>query len=391
MTSKVRNILGNSVWQLMPSVFTLLLSLAVVRFFSTSAWGTIVSVTVIQQVINSIVAWGNKDFLQRDVAQNAGAFGMHFSGLFAERFGILLVLLPIVHLSGWIVRDYFLAFSLLIFGRFVQQSFDIAILKDRKFTLAIALECSFLTMQLLALMLIWQQNIGTIPVLLAVFWIPALFKGLILSMVFRRYFVLQKPQNLLLPKAFFFAMLSLTGLVHSKIDLLVVSRLLDAKTLGQYQIVMAFLWNIQSAAMYISGPYVHNFYRLGDASRQQYAQTLRKLGFVIVPLGVAAMAILLQFASHIAVSIEMILASLLFGMMSFVYLPWILRLNREGLENRVLLINVIGTVFLTIFLLAADRFFGLTLVSLLWIVTIQQLFLTAAAFAAHKTPKPCPS
>lgn len=387
--NKFKNILGNSLWQIMPSVFTLLLSLAVVRFFSTGTWGMIVNIIVVQQMTNSLVSWGNKDFLQREIAIQATEFRFRFSGLFCERLLLLCLVMPLIYCTGFIAGGYFIAFVLLVLGRFFQQSFDILIIKERKFTLAITLELSFLILQLGALLALKNKGLDSIPVLLAVFWVPALAKSLLLAAVFRHYFTFKKPHGFLLPKAFFFAMLSLSGLVHSKIDVLLVSKLLDAETLGKYQIIMAFSWNIQSAAMYISGPYVHNFYRLSGSSQRNYSLLLRKLGLLIVPAGVAVMLFLLHFAFGIAANWPVVLASLLFSAMSFIYLPWILQINSKKQESRVLLINVAGTAVLVLFILAANQVWGLTLQRMLWIITIQQLFLTIAAFAANKTPKVC--
>lgn len=383
---KLRNIFGNSVWQMMPSVFTLLLSLAVVRLFNASVWGIIVSIIVVQQMASSIISWGNKDFLQRELANRASDFDAHFCALLAERFLLFVAVVAFVYLSGFVASDYFIAFVCLVFGRYLQQSFDILIIESRKFRLAIVLELSFLILQLVALFILRGKDID-ITMILAIFWIPALIKSILLFVVFRSHFTLKFPNQLTLPKASFFALLSITGLVHSKIDVLLVSKMLDPQTLAHYQIIMAFLWNIQSAAMYISGPYVHNFYRLNADSRKNYAHWLLRLGLLIVPLGVMVTVILLHLAFQIQVGWTVIFAALLFSSVSFIYLPWILDMNSRNRESRVLLINIAGTLVLIASILLVRAFYGLTLDRLLWIVTIQQIFLTIAAFVTYKNRK----
>ncbi|MFT3793556.1 hypothetical protein [Flavobacterium sp.] len=386
--NKLPHILGNGLWQMMPSVFTLLLSLAVVRLFDASVWGKIVAIVVVQQIVSSIVSWGNKDFLQRQLAQHTAQFSRQFSALLVQRLLLLVAVLPLVYFSGWIPADCFVAFSLLVLGRFAQQSFDILILRDKRFKTAIALELLFLALQLAALVLM-RNTTADLSGLLMVFWIPTLCKSLVLCVVFRQDFDFGSFSRPLLPGAFFFALLSLSGLVHSKIDVLLVSRLLDDETLGKYQIIMAFLWNIQSVAMYISGPYVPNFYRLNEVARGNYSVWLRKIGFLVVPLGVTAMLVLLYFAFGIATNASIVLASLLFSMSSFVYLPWILQLNKENRENEVLFINIFGTATLIGLVVSASRWWHLGLEQLLWIVTFQQFLITAVAFAAHKKTRIC--
>ena len=387
--NKLMNSFQNGVWQMMPSVFTLLLSLAVVRIFDTSVWGNIVAVLVVQQIANSVISWGNKDFLQREIALNSPNFSQRFTTLFIERFLIFVLLIPVIYFCGLIELKFFIAFLLLVFGRFLQQSFDIIIIKERKFTLAILLEIVFLPLQLAAMIALFHSEKNDALTLLGVFWFPALLKGLILTLYFRKYFAFSKSKKLLLPDAFFFAMLSISGLVHSKIDVVLMSQLLPKETLGKYQIIMAFLWNIQSAAMYVSTPYIHNFYRLNSTSQRNYAVLLRRLGMLVVPVGVAMMALLLRFAFDIQIGLRIIIASVLFGAVSFFYLPWIFRMNQQKQEYKILLINIIGTFVLVGFILAAHKICGLTLERVVWIVTIQQLFITVIAFAANPKPKVC--
>jgi hypothetical protein len=388
--TKLWNALGNGLWQFIPSVFTLLLSFSIVRLYSTAMWGNVVSLLVIQQIVNSVLAWGNKDFLQRELAVNISQFNTGFSTLLKERFFIFVLALPCLFFSGWISKDLFIPFVLLVFGKFLQQSFDVIILKERKFTLAVTLELVFMVAQVIALVVMRHAGCDKITDLLLVFWVPALAKGIVLSLVFRNYFVVGKIKDIVLAKAFFFGMLSVSGLIHSKIDIVLASKFLNLENLGKYQIIMAFLWNIQSVAIYISSPYIHNFYRLNKASQYNSALFLRKIGSLIVPVGVFAMMILLYYGFHISMDSSMIAASLVFSAMSFIYLPWIFKLNQYKKESRVLSINLLGTLALVTFIVTADKICGLTLERMLWILSIQQLFITIVTYACSKKIKTCP-
>lgn len=373
-------------WQLIPSVATLLLSLLVVRLFSTSIWGNIVSIIVVQQITNSVLSWGNKDFLQRELAGNISKFGLHFTTLFTERFFLFLLILPGLYYFNIIDSAYFISFLLLVFGRYLQQSFDIIIIKERKFSLAVTLEITTVFAQIIGLFLLYHFGETEITKLLIVFWLPTVIKGLILFVLFRKYFVFEKTR-FLMGSSFFFAMLSLTGLVHSKIDLLLISVSLDHNTLGKYQIITGFLWNIQSVALYVSSPYIHNFYRMNVESQKNYATLLKKLGFWMAPIGVIGMTLLLEFAFHIKINWVIILASLVFGMMSFIYLPWIFQINKKKKEHLVLLMNCIGILILIALLLIVKSVWGLTLENTIVIVTVHQVFLTLVAFILNKTSK----
>lgn len=382
--NKLKTSIGNGIWQLLPSMGTMLLSLLIVRLYDAAIWGSIVGVIVVQQILNSIISWGNKDFLQRELATNHLEFKYSFSAFFQERFAVFIVAIGCCSIFGWIDQSYFLGFTLLVFARFLQQSFDVVVLKEKRFAFVSFLEIFFLVMQVLLLVYLWQIGVSNPSLLFMVFWLPSLIKSLVLIVVFHDYFVLKITNGSFLGKSFFFGLITFSGLVHSKIDLLLISKLLDTASLGKYQIILAFLWNIQSVAMYVSGPYVHNFYRLSESSQMNYASFLKRLSYWIVPLGVSVMIGILYFVLDIKVSVSIVAASLLFSVMSFIYLPWIFQLNQRKQESRVLLLNIIGIIILVSFILIVNHFMGLTLENMIWIVTIHQLFITAMAWAANK-------
>ncbi len=382
--NKLKTSIGNGIWQLLPSMGTMLLSLLIVRLYDAAIWGSIVGVIVIQQILNSIISWGNKDFLQRELASNHIEFKYSFSAFFQERFVIFLLATACCSIFGWINYSYFLGFTVLVFAKFLQQSFDVIVLKEKRFLLVSFLEVVFLIIQILLLAYLWRIGVTNPSSLLMVFWLPSLIKSLVLMIVFRDYFALKITNGTFLKKSFFFGLITFSGLVHSKIDLLLISKLLDSAALGKYQIILAFLWNIQSIAMYVSGPYVHNFYRLNESSQINYANFLKRLSYWIVPLGVFTMITILYFALHIKVSVSIVAASLLFSVMSFIYLPWIFQLNQRKQESRVLILNIIGISILISFIFTVNHFVGLTLENMIWIVTIHQLFITAMTWAANK-------
>lgn len=388
-TARIWNPVGNGVWQLMPSAATLVLSFFIVRFFSASIWGSIVAVLIVQQIINGILTWGNKDYLQREIASNQADFKSVFSGLFRERFVLFFLITTLVLLTGWIDRNYLTAFVLLVFGRFLYQSFDILIVKERKFLLVISLEIITLAGQIITLILLSKKGNVDINLLLLLFWSALLIKSFVLFAIFRKYFVWHKNKEIQLFKSFSFAMLNISGLLHSRIDILLISRLLTPEILGKYQIITAFLWNIQSISLYISGPYIHNFYRLNQASQQNYSRLLKRLGIFIVPISVAVMVPVLQYAFGIKLEASMIAASVLFGIMTFIYLPWIFSINQQKKEYFVLLINVCGIGVLAILLISVYKISGLSLETTIWIVTIHQVLIALAAFFVYKKTITC--
>lgn len=382
--SKIVTSTKNGVWQLLPTIATLLLSLFFVRLFSISIWGNIVSVLIIQQIVNSLLSWGNKDYLQRELAVNSNFFKSLFTTLFLERFLLFFVIIAFIFYFKLIDVSCYLAFTYLVFGRFVHQSFDVVILVERKFTLVIILEIVQIIIQIFTLFILYKHNSTETADLLIVFWLPALLKGFVLLLFFKSYFNFKKLNQKALFKSFPFAMLNLSGLVHTKVDVLLISKILDSQILGKYQIITAFLWNIQSIALYISGPFIHNFYRLNKNSKNNYSKFLKQIGFLIVPFGVLLMTFVLLYFFKIKINYSILIASLLFCSMSFIYLPMIFRINNNKKEYLILIVNIIGTLVLICFILICNTIWKLSLEGIIWIITLHQLFITISLYFTNK-------
>ena len=365
---------------------TLLISLLIVKLFTVSVWGNIVSLLVIQQIVSGILAWGNKDYLQRELATNPDAFGSNFTQLFLERLLLFILIILVVFIFGLIDRSLLFSFILIIFWRFINQSFDILVIKERRFLTVFFLDCILILLQVG--LVFWFKNQGnhSLTMLLLVFWFPLALKCLLLFYVFRENFKKTHFKKWFMIESFFFAMMTISGLLHGKIDLLVVSKLLDYKTLGEYQILMSFLWCIQSISMYISSPFIHNFYRLKEVSQANLSKLLKNLGLLIVPIAVVIVMLILSFGFRIKIDASITIASFLFCMASFIYLPWIFQLNQKKLEYRVVLINIIGSLFLIGLILITNYYLGLSLEKIIWTITIHQGLITLMVFFANKTP-----
>src|SRR5690606_37003531 len=129
----------NSLWQSLPPLSSLLLSLAVARLFGLSYWGNIVELLVVLHFFTAIASWGNKEYLQRELARSPSSFNLAFSSLFAERLPLLLLfLLSLLFLPFETVPA--LALAAMAIGRFLQQSTDVLVLTGKKFVPILLIE-----------------------------------------------------------------------------------------------------------------------------------------------------------------------------------------------------------------------------------------------------------
>lgn len=381
---KINISLLSSVWQLTPTLASVALTLIIVKIFSVSFWGSLVSFMAVFQVAGSIVAWGNKEYLQREMTQKPSQAYLLFSSCFFERLVLLISILFIILCMSIIDKNIFIQFALLLFGRYLYQSFDVLILKEKCFIFLLKLEFILLVLQGLLLYLLYQTSHIQPFQLLPLFWIPALLKGIILSFRFKNYFRYPDFNSFHLRKSIGFSMLSISGLVHSKIDLLLFSRYLDNSSLGKYQILMALLWNIQAIAQYISSPFIPNYYRLDATAKHRMQLLLKQLGFVIVLLCVSSAFLLFKYYLNINLDWTIFIAALLFGFMSYYYIPLILDINKKKKENVMIGINLLGTLILSLSIYSIQFYFNISLSTAIYLVTFHQLFITFIIFWANK-------
>lgn len=385
--TKLKNAIENSLWQIMPMLSTLILSLIIVKLFSVGFWGSIVSVLIVQQIANGILNWGNKDYLQRELAVNIKSFKYKICQLVFERLILSFLIILFIYVFEIVERAYFFAFALIVFFKFLSQSFDVLALKERRFVLFFYIDLLVLILQVVMVCLLSKEPKVSINNILLVFWFPYLLKSIVLIFIFRKEFGFFEIKKSLILESFFFGMLAISGLVHSKIDVFVISKLSNEKIVGEYQIIIAFLWSIQSISMFISSPFIHNFYRLNKLSQKNASKLLKTIGFILVPIAVISAMLILFYLFHITVNSSIFIASLIFSISSFIYLPWIFQMLQKKQEHYVLAINIIGSGILVLLLLNVNYFIEVTLEWLVWIAAVHQIFITLFIYIFNKTQK----
>ncbi len=82
---------------MMPAISSLTISLVVVRHYSSDIWGVIVGVLIVQQITTGLLNWGNKDYIQKALADFPSQIGHIFTALFLERLVLLVAAVAILY------------------------------------------------------------------------------------------------------------------------------------------------------------------------------------------------------------------------------------------------------------------------------------------------------
>ncbi len=370
----------NGAWQLIPAVANMAIAAIVVRQFSAETWGAVVELLVWQQLANGILNWGNKEFLQRHFALTPATYSQAFASFFVQR---LVFLLPIAVLA-FMYFDQTMAMVLLamILGRYIVQSFYVNVTLQHKFGSMLAVEAIGLIAQIAALFFV-ENFIQILFVIIIGIWLKVILNLFIFKLDLRQVTFSEN----YLKGAFFFAMLGISGMLLSKLDLVGASQLLSNQALGHYQIIMMFLLNLQAGAMFLSGPFIHHFYRSNLKTQNSSSKALIVVGLPLVLAGLIAVQFIFNLVYNIQLNVSAFIPQLIFCFMPYVYLKWILKLSQDRKEWKILVVNVMGIIALFAFFMMLSIFGQGSVNQILWIMAAHQFMMALGYLVAHKINK----
>jgi hypothetical protein len=366
----------NGAWQVVPAIGNMAIAAIVVRLFSPETWGAVVELLVWQQIANGVLNWGNRDFLQRLYAQTPRAFQSAFASFFVQR----LVLLAIcgIGVTVFFSSEFALVLFGLISGRYVVQSFFVYVTITHKFGRMVAIE--FIGIGLQISLMFWVSNIQEIfMVLLAGIWLKALLCFVFFKMDFK-HLSLKTPY---LKDSFYFAMIGISGLFLSKLDILAATKLLSLEQLGQYQIILLFLLNLQSGVMIISGPFIHHFYRSNEETQTESNRKLRLIGLPLVLVGLGAVQVVLQVIYGISFKWSNLFPQIIICVMPYLYIKWIYKLNEVHQEHSLLWISLIGVAVLALLFWFLSLQQTIDINRFFWVLAVHQSFMLGAYYFGY--------
>lgn len=336
---RARAAAANTANNLLPLIFTPVISLLVIRQSSAAQWGAFVAVMVTVQLGAHIVAWGNQEYLLREFSRAPARIAGAWQSSLITR-SALLVCLALMALwlypgqAGWII----------VWGAALvwRQSFNVLVTYKRDFTFAALVEVAGLAVMITAVFLN-SDNLST-DWLIRLFALTSLARSAALLWRFRRvvwgghgrfnfpYFRL----------AFPFFLLGFAGMLNSRLDLYLVSLYLPAAEVGSYQVFANFLLYLQSLAAFMLLPFVKTIYRVRYPTIRKISLTSGGLGLLITPPAMILLYALLTYLYGIHLPPPIYLFGALAVWPIFFFLPVIYALYKAERETAVLQVNAIS-------------------------------------------------
>lgn len=382
--NKVWRVGYNAAWQVMPSLGSMFLSLLIARIYGVEQWAEVVKLLVISQVITAIASWGNKDFLQREWARLPAGFNNVFARHFVNRS---LVLFVVVCTVLWLrlAPGFSIPLAMMCLGRFVKDSFDALFLINAKQKQAFWIEVAVFSLQLIGLLVLTAlEKLNALHGIVLIISIGFLLRGALSWAMFASSVRWVKPKLKLMIDSGYFALLSISGMIGSRIDLIVATAVLTDTALGTYQIVMSFLWNIQAISKYVLNPFTHHYYRLGVIEKNRIRTRLFFAGVITSTVGVPMAFLIMNHYSAIVLQYSLLIPSVIFAIQAYLNLPWIIETLKLDAQRWVLWQNIIGIVVLSSCLLIYSNIDRVTLSLMLWVIAVYEAAMTLGRFIVLK-------
>lgn len=356
-------VVTNSLNSLLLPLFSVLISLWVVRLASMELWGAFVETMIVAQLGAHVLAWGNKEYLLRAFSLDPAHVVRNWRRTLLTRLALFPGFVLVVMLAGWTPVQSLLI-VLWTLGLVLCQSFEVLIVYRRAFVISIAIELGVIAVLLAAVLLVGAGL--TLDFLLLLFAGAMLGKAALLALAFRRESfgatMNSGGSHSRLALSYFgaalpFFLLGLTGMLQSRMDLYAVNHYLSEQEVGQYQIYINLLIYLQAIANFVLTPFVKSLYRLDRSASSRVSIRLLGLGLLLAPPALIAVAWFLAWGYSIELSPLLLLLGALYVLPVYYYLPMVYALYKADRQRTVLWINGCGVALsLLLNILLVPRF-----------------------------------
>jgi O-antigen/teichoic acid export membrane protein len=328
---------------LLGAVFSVLLSVEVIRLCSKDLWGTMVELMLWFGLASHVLSFGNDNLLLREFSLMPKNISANWGKSLQSRTWLYILISIILFFSPLEIK---LKTLLVIYlaANFFYKSYDVLILFKKQFIISVLLETSGFLL-IASYILINNKNISLYK-LVFVYGLAELCKAIAVGFLFRKeikipvlnfsiaYFSLALP----------FFLLEFTGLLQSKTDLICVTSLLSKEKIAQYQVYVNFLLIIQSSAGFILAPFIRNIYRMKSKSIHKLAVKFFSFGVVIAFVSIICVNFFIHRFYGFSIPAFTLIAGALFIIPIFFYAIVIYQLLKINKQRSVVIVNILGVV-----------------------------------------------
>lgn len=318
----------------------LILAKLVIGEDSHALWGQVIAVTIYIQLGSIISNWGNRDYALRQMVARPNAVKEVWWSSFAPRLALLAVAVIVLIIS---FPQYMLPICIWLISVYIIQSFDCLVLYTEKTRLLGWVELIlFLVFLVLALMVRpYLVNAANILWLMA---ITQILKAMIYLIYFRNFVEINRIKSPVrhLKNMLPFLLISLTGLLFSRVDLYVANYFLSDDVLGKYQLFIGLFIQLQALSGFMYMPIMQSVFKLKGSSALKLSRRSVVFGSALLAVAVPVLHYVLQEIYLINFSIWAYILGSIFALSMFFIAPLIAFLIGRKKEGLVAQLSAFG-------------------------------------------------
>lgn len=343
LVNRVLAIGWSTVNTLSGAIFSMLLSVEVIRLCSKELWGSMVEILLWFGLASHMLYFGNRNLLLKEFSLMPQSISEHWGKSLQARFWLYLLACLLLFFIPLEFKLKLLLFTFLS-ANFLYKSYDVVILFKRQFIVSVLLEA--VGFSLIAFYILLQRKDMTLNRLVMAFTIAEI--GKTLSVYFFYINEIKLPVfkfnisyfSIALP----FFLFEFTGLLLSKTDLICVTYFLSKEKIAQYQVYVNFLLLVQSAAGFILLPFAKNIYRMKSGSAKKLSYKFFGLGVLLAIVAIPLVNFFIVWFYHFTIPFLSLVAGAFFIPPIFYYSITIYQLIKSGRQNSIVLLNIIAII-----------------------------------------------
>lgn len=323
--------------QSIPMVAQLVISLLIIKKYSTALWGEYVTLLLWVNFIVIFSYFGNKSYLLKRFSEQPGKIYTTWLSNFSTRFLVFLLMALFIFFIPLFETHRILILAWL-FLLFYNQSFEVLILyqKDFKFNFITEFIRNALVVGIL-LFFSGTLELGTfLYIIIGGLALKAIFYTVFYRKTLQSTEISLDTKSLTLSIPFLIPMV--LGTLRTKIDSYYGTIYFTKEHLSQYQIFISLIALLQMGAAYMINPFIKVFYRISKKTRTTIEKQFLYLGLGIGAIAIGAIYIIITYVYEFTFSSTSYLLGYLFIVTLFVHL---LLINEFYKNNKQTLVAVI--------------------------------------------------
>lgn len=321
-----------------PAVSGFMISLLVVQLFSKELWGSVANISLWVFLLSGIASWGSKDFLLRQFSREPSAITRVFTASLITRalmlpvLAALLFILTEADVTIWILCSAWLA------ARFIFTSFEPLVIFHKKFGLMAALEITGALV--VAAIILLRGRPSEVADIIMFLLLADLLKAMLLCVIFSKSIMFRSTplisSNHIIGALPFF-LIGIAGLLHSRLEQIIVNMCLADGEKALCQVYMSLLLAAMTIPALLITPLTKNLYRSKVEIFRKIRSWLLRIGAAAAPLSGILIWIIVRFLYGFDTGYPILAAGILFCIPSYFYIPAMYESYKQGRQTRILI------------------------------------------------------